>query len=36
VTLALAAALLCVLIAYEVLRFAERRASVRRMAHGHE
>ena len=36
VTLALAAALLCMLIAYEVLRFAERRASVRRMAHGHE
>jgi low temperature requirement protein LtrA len=36
VTLGLAAALLCVLIAYEVLRFADRRAEVRRLAHGHE
>ncbi len=35
-TLALAAALLWTLIAYEVVRFSERRAEVRRLAHGRE
>jgi low temperature requirement protein LtrA len=36
VTLGLAATLLCGLIAYEVIRFADRRAEVRGLAHGHE
>ena len=36
VTLGLVAALLAALTAYEAVRFAERRAAVRRLAHGHE